>query len=325
MSENELIAPGGAPDAPGDLGDPDFSDAVVRALYRYPRKHYPLALRLAIGGGILGVHRAYLGFMGSAMAMFLSAVGGGIWWLYDLFTVRRLVGAANAEQARREEAGLPPRALSFLPPIAEQGALTRPKWAHKRSGSLRLYASALLLLLLGLCQGVISSATGVHEPVVTVVVFLFASLVVARWSWLQRVPALGALSLWAHRLRLFYFHVDPGPVWLLASRPIFGVLVAPFRAKVRAEVQLHLQLGFVLSALLLLFDLREMFAAGSIGAAIGGLFMEFLQTLVLTYLFVAPIGALITTQILVERSDRAVWVLALLTLTGVGLGAMIAA
>ena len=237
--------------------------------------------------------------------------------------MRRLVGAANAEQARREEAGLLPRALSFLPPIAEQ-ARDASEVAHKRSGSLRPYASALLLFS-GLCQGVISSATGVHEPVVTVVVFLFASLVVARWSWLQRVPALGALSLWAHRLRLFYFHVDPGPVWLLASRPIFGVLVAPFRAKVRAEVQLHLQLGFVLSALLLLFDLREMFAAGSIGAAIGGLFMEFLQTLVFTYLFVAPIGALITTQILVERSDRAVWVLALLTLTGVGLGVMLAA
>ena len=325
MSEDELIAPGGLPDAPHDLGDPDFSDAVVRALYRYPRKHYPIALLLVIVGGILGVHRAYLGFVGSAMGMFLSGGGGAFWWIYDVFTVRKLVDAANADQARREEEGLPPRALAFLPPIAEQGALTRPKWADKRSGSLRLYGSALLLLLLGLSQGVVSSATGVHEPVVTVVVFLFASLVVARWSWMQRVPVLGALSLWAHRLRLFYFHVDPGPVWLLALRPVFGVLLAPFQAKVRAEVQLHLQLGFVLSALLLLLDLREMMDAGSIGAAIGGLFGEFVQTLVFTYLFVAPIGALITTQILVERSDRAVWVLALLTLTGVGLGVLLAA
>ena len=317
MREESLTTAGEPAYAPSD---PDFSDAVVRALYRYPRKHYAVALPLAIVGGVLGLHRAYLGLVGSAMGMFLSGGGACVWWVHDLFNLRRLVDGVNAEQARREEAGLPPRALSFLPPIDEHEALSRPRWADRRSGSLRLYGSALLLLLFGLAQGVVSAGTGVHEPLFTVCVFLFASLVVARWGWLQRVPLLGALSLWVHRLRLFYFHVDPGSLWHLALRPLYGVLVAPFQAKVRAEVQLHLQLGFAVSAFLMLGDLSEMRQAGSLGAALLGLFAEFLQTLVFTYLFVAPIGALITTQILIERSDRAVRVLAVLTLLGVGLG-----
>jgi hypothetical protein len=294
---------------------------VLRTLYRYPRKHYPLALLLALVGGVLGAHRVYLGMPGSAMGMFLSGGGLAFWWLRDLFVLRRLVDGVNAEQTRRETEGLPPRALSFLPPIDEQGDLQRPRWADRRAGRLALCGGALLLFLLGFSQGAVSVATGVLEPIVTVLVFLLASLVIARWAWMQRVPGLGALSLWAHRLRLFYFHVDPGPVWLLALRPVFGIFAAPFRARIRAEVQLHLQLGFSMSAIMIVADANEVVAAGSARAAAGLLFTEFLQTLIYTYLFVAPIGALITTQILVERRDRVVIVLALLTLLGIGLGA----
>lgn len=316
MSATEAAAP--EEDAPAA---PDFSDEVLRTLYRYPRKHYPLALACALFGGLFGAHRAYLGLVGSAMGMFLTGGGVMVWWLRDLFALRRMVAAVNEEQLRREAEGLPPRALAFLPPIHEQGDLSRPRWASRRAGRLALCGSAVLLFLLGFSQGALSVATGVYEPLVTVCVFLLASLVVARWAWMRRIPGLDALSLWAHRLRLFYFHVDPGPVWLLALRPVFGVFVAPFRSRIRAEVQLHLQLGFVLSAILLLFDLQQVIDAGSIAIGTAVLFEEFLQTLVYTYLFVAPIGALITTQILVERHDRIVFALALLTLSGVMLGA----
>lgn len=299
---------------------PDFSDEVVRTLYRYPLKRYPVALACALFGGLFGAHRFYLGLVGSGMGMFLT--GGGLlcWWLRDLFVLRRMVATVNAEQTQRQADGLPPRALAFLPPIDEHGDLSRPRWADRRTGRLSLYGSAVLLLLLGYSQGRVSMITGVHEPLVTVCVFLLASLLVARWAWMRRVPGLDALSLWAHRLRLFYFHVDPGPVWMLALRPVFGIFVAPFRSRIRAEVQLHLQLGFSLSAIMLLFDAREVIEAGTAGAAVRLLLAEFVQTLVFTYLFVAPIGALITTQILVERHDRVVVVLALLTLLGVGLG-----
>jgi len=226
-----------AGDGPSSEPDaPDFATEVLRTLYRYPRKHYPLALACALLGGLFGAHRFYLGLVGSGMGMFLTGGGLLVWWLRDLFALRRMVAAVNAQQAKREAEGLPPRALAFLPPMHDQGDLDRPRWAARRTGRLSLYGSAALLLLLGFIQGVVSVATGVFEPLVTVCVFLFASLVVARWAWMRRVPGLDALSLWAHRLRLFYFHVDPGPVWLLAARPLFGILVAPFRARIRAEV-----------------------------------------------------------------------------------------
>lgn len=315
----------GADGAAADAPAPDFAAEVLRTLYRYPRKHYPVALACALLGGLLGAHRFYLGLVGSGMVMFLTGGGLGVWWLRDLFALRRMVAAVNAQQAKREAEGLPPRALAFLPPLHDQGDLDRPRWAARRTGRLSLYGSAALLLLLGFIQGVVSVATGVFEPLVTVCVFLFASLVVARWAWMRRVPGLDALSLWAHRLRLFYFHVDPGPVWLLAARPLFGILVAPFRARIRAEVQLHLQLGFSLSALLLLLDAQTVLEAGSLAEAGALLLAEFLQTLIYTYLFVAPIGALVTTQILVERHDRVVVALALLKLLGVWLGTGVAA
>ena len=231
--------------------DPDFADEVLRTLYRYPRKRYPVALVLALFGGIFGAHRAYLGLPGSAMGMFLSAGGVLVWWLSDLFGLRRLVDRVNDEQARREADGRPPRALAFLPAVHDQGDLQRPRWADRRSGRLPLFGGGLLLFLLGYAQGIVCVQTGVYEPLASVLVFLLASLVVARWAWMQRVPVLNALSLWAHRLRLFYFHVDPGPVWLLALRPVAGIFAAPFRARIRAEVQLHLQLGFSLSAVML--------------------------------------------------------------------------
>lgn len=309
------------PEAGTDAPAPDFADEALRTLYRYPRKHYPVALTLALLGGLFGAHRMYLGLFGSALGMFLTAGGAGAWWLRDLYVLRRIVDEVNAQQSRREAEGLPPRALAFLPPLNEFWHGSRPRWADRRAGRVRLVASAALLLLLGFTQGVVSIATGVHEPLVTVCVFLFASLVVARWTWMQRVPGLASLSLWVHRLRLFYFHVDPGPAWLIALRPVFGVFVAPFLPKIRAEVQLHLQLGFALSALMLLLDVQTIREAGSLFVAAGLLFAEFLQTLIYTYLFVAPIGALITTQVLIERHDRIVAALSLLTLLGIWLGA----
>ena len=38
--------------------DPDFADEVLRTLYRYPRKRYPVALVLALGATLLPSRQA---------------------------------------------------------------------------------------------------------------------------------------------------------------------------------------------------------------------------------------------------------------------------
>ena len=106
---------------------------------------------------------------------------------------------------------------------------------------------------------------------------------------LNDVWILRGLSRWAHRLRLYYFYADPGPVWALALRPFIGVFFAPVFGYALAEVRLYLQLGLVFSGLFLLLDLGEMIQEGTLAAAPGLLLAEFLQNLLVTYAFVNPI------------------------------------
>ncbi|SRR6266568_2187119 len=43
-----------------------------------------VALALAFFGGFFGLHRFYVGKIGTAFAMLLTMGGMGIWWLYDV-------------------------------------------------------------------------------------------------------------------------------------------------------------------------------------------------------------------------------------------------
>ena len=43
-----------------------------------------VALALAVPFGVLGLHRFYLGKIGTGLLMFLTGGGAGLWWILDL-------------------------------------------------------------------------------------------------------------------------------------------------------------------------------------------------------------------------------------------------
>lgn len=300
--------------------DPDFSREVVDDLYRHRPRQLWIAGLLAVSLGLLGAHRVYCGKSLTAVLMLLTVGGGLIWWVWDLFHLGRMVRNFNAEERRRQAEGLPPQGMGFLPPRDQLKLDTPPAWAPRRSGRGRIIGSAALLAVIGISLGTISGTTQAYEPVLVLTLFIAISLVAARWKAMAHLPVLNALVRWVHRLRLYYHTVDPGSLWSLATRPILGLFFAPWRPKARAEVRLHLQLGVALSLLFAVMDAVEMSRSGGFWSGLGLLFGEFLQTLVYTYLFVAPAGALLTTQLLLARRDLVVWVLSAITLAAIYLG-----
>jgi TM2 domain-containing membrane protein YozV len=46
-----------------------------------------LALGFALLGGVLGLHRFYVGKIGTGILMLLTGGGAGIWWIIDLVNV----------------------------------------------------------------------------------------------------------------------------------------------------------------------------------------------------------------------------------------------
>lgn len=300
--------------------DPDFSAQVIADLYRfYPRRLW-LATLLATVGGIFGFHRFYCWRPLTGVLMLLTLGGGFVWWIRDLFRLRAMVADCNAQEQRRLAAGLAPRGMGFLPPRDQLQLDAPPRWASRHSSRKRVVGSALLLWLIGLSLGAVSGATGSWEPVLVLVVFIAASLLAARWKGMAAVPALNALTRWVHRLRLYYHTVDPGDMWLLATRPLFGLIVAPWRPRARMEVRLYLEFGAVMALPLAALDAVELLGSDSLWAGIGLLISDFAQTLVYIYLFVAPAGALLNTQILLARRDLVVWCLSAVTLYSVHVG-----
>ncbi len=303
--------------------DPDFSAEIVADLYQYRFKSFPLAIALGALGGIFGAHRFYLGKTLTGILMLLTGGGGLIWWILDLFHIRTMVEVFNKEEDTRADNQQPPQGLGFLPPKHELKLTGPPAWADKRRGRIQVIGSAVVLSLIGLTMGAISGATGIYEPVVITLVFIAVTLTVARWKGVSKIPVLSGLSRWNHRLRLYYHTVDPGSVWLLALRPITGVLFAPWQLRARAEVRLYLQLGVVFSILFALLDIAEVSESESLAAGLGIMLGEFIQTLMYTYAFVAPVGALLTTQLLLSRRDRVVWTLSALTVLFIYLGLLV--
>lgn len=299
---------------------PDFSQTVIDELYLPKKKYVSLAMVLGLFLGLFGVHRFYLGKTLTATLMFLSAGGGLIWWLVDIFYIKKMVVEHNCIENERQKAGLPPLNLQFLPTKTAFVINELPAWLPKRNSKARVYGSFFLLCLIGFILGIITGPTGTYEPAIILFIFIVASLTTARWKLAAKIPVVASLARWAHRLRLYYHSVDPGNIWLLGLRPIYGVFFAPFNKKARAEVRLYLELGLIFSIIFVMSDLFEIFQNESIWVGLGLMVVELLQTLVYTYLFVAPIGALLTTQILLSRSDLLIWVLSIACITFVYIG-----
>jgi len=300
--------------------DPDFSQLVVDDLYRYHRKYLSLARLLVIALGFLGVHRFYLGKTFTASLMLLTGGGCLVWWIVDAFRIKVLVNHYNTQEAQRQKDGEPPQRLAFLPQKKALNINQPPAWVALRNGRLRIYGSLFLLALTGLSLGAISGSTGIFEPTIILFVFIFVSFAAARSEIAGKIPVLASLIRWIHRLRLYYYSVDPGNIWGLALRPVFGIFYALYHKKARAEVRLYLELGLAFSILFLAMDVMQFSEHDSFWAGVGEMLGEFIQTLIYTYLFVAPVGALLTTQILLSRSDWVVWLLGGACLAGLLLG-----
>jgi hypothetical protein len=272
--------------------------------------------------GFLGGHRFYLERTGTGILMLLTGGGAGIWWFVDFFLLRGMVRAFNTEQENRQLAGMPPVALDFMPPTWKAETTHPPKWATKRSGRARLAGDVVVLLVAGVALGAVSASTGNFEGVVAILAIIAITNLGARWHALAHLPLLRGLDLWSHRLRLYYHSNDPGSPVSLLLRPVLGLWAAAFRKRARAEVRLYLELGAVFTILFTLADLGEVvvISGGDFNISFGGLAGDMVQTFVSIYAFAAPIGAVLTTHLLLERTDRLLWVLSGLSIVALVLG-----
>ncbi len=300
--------------------DADFAADALSDLYRYRHKHRGVALTLAVLLGVLGAHRFYLGKVFTGVAQLFSGGGGLVWWIWDWFHVRSMVETYNIEQDERERQGLPPKDFAFLPPLDQLNLAERPSWVKRREGRGQIIGGGALLTAIGVGLGAICGSLGFPEPIVTVFALIFVTLFGARWMMMTRIPVLSTLTRWHHRLRLYYFAIDPGNVAGLALRPFAGVFFAPWRQRARAEVRLYLQLGVFFAVAFAALDLAEARERDSMWASFGLLVGEFAQTLVYTYALVAPVGAILTTQLLISRRDGVVWSLSAVTMGAILFG-----
>lgn len=314
--------PDSNPDRSRSHRDADFSRAVLEDLYRYPLKRAGIAYFFCALTGLFGGHRFYLDRPKTAFAMALSAGGGLIWWIVDFFYIRTMVLAFNADQMERQRTGQPPRALSFMPPIHGMTLPPRPDWMHKREGRARLYGDLVVLALAGFCVGALASASGNFETVIAVLALSAITLLGARWDALAAVPVLRGFDRWHHRLRLYYYMNDPGGPLTLFFRPLIGLVTAPFRKRARAEAWLYLQLGLWFTIIFTGLDLVQAVSVGEHGLEIhpADFLADIAITLASIYAFAAPIGAILTTHVLLQRRDLMVWVLTGVTLYMMMLG-----
>lgn len=250
--------------------------------------------------------------------------GGGalVWWLVDAFLLSGMVRRYNDEQEQRERAGLPPIALEFMPPLRTGALPARPAWAEKREGRVRLFADALVLLVSGAALGAVSADTGNFEGVLAILALVAITNLGARWEELSRLPLLRALDRWSHRLRLFYLTNDPGGPASLFFRPIVGPFSAFFRKRARAEVRLYLELGAAFVVLFTLLDIAEAVAITGGGVELSPrVFVgDMALTFVSIYAFATPIGATLTTHLLLEKTDRVLWILSAVAVGALALG-----
>lgn len=302
--------------------DPDFSRAVLDDLYRYRRKRPLIAWLLWAFTGLMGGHRLYLERTGTALLMLFTGGGFLVWWIVDAFLIQGMVRRHNEEQAQRERAGLPPIALEFMPPLRAGAVPKRPEWAEKREGKARLFGDALVLLVSGAALGAVSADTGNFEGVLAILALIAITNLGARWERLSSLPLLRELDRWSHRLRLYYLTNDPGGPVSLLFRPLIGPISAFFRKRARAEVRLYLQLGAVFALVFTLFDLAEAvaFTAGGVEFSGEALVGDLALTFVSIYAFATPIGATLTTHLLLEKTDRVVWALSAITVTALAMG-----
>ena len=314
--------------------DPDFSREVLEDLYAYRRKRRLVAWLLWAFLGLLGAHRFYLERPFSGAVQLFTGGGALIWWLVDAGRINGMVREHNAEQVARERDGRPPIEMEGMPPLRPEELNHIPAWVERWSEQgrtrrgLRLAGDALVLLVAGTGLGALVGTDGALEAVVAVVLLAVVTSLGAGPAWLDDVPGSRALVRWTHRLRVYYYHNEPGSPPSLLLRAMLGVLWAPFRSKNRTEVRLYVELGAAFAAFFLMLDivpeaivpLLSSSQNFQLGALIEGWLGEAITTFLLTYALAAPVGGVLTLHVLVHPTHTVPRILAALTLASIGLG-----
>lgn len=311
--------------------DADFAEEVLAELYTYPRKRKSLAFALWFLTGWFGGHRFYLGRPLTGLAMLFTGGGGLIWWWIDGFFVASMVRKYNADQERREQAGQPPRALEFMPPLSREVLARPPEWTRRWDDagaarrSSRLVADVAVLLLASVVLGAAAKSAGVYEAVLAVLALAGLTAAGASARRFNHLPVLGGLVRWSHRLRLFYYYNKPGSPLALLFRPITGALLAPFRRRDRAEVSLYLELGAAFTAFFLVLDLGSALADNGLSALSPASLVklwvgESVSTFFVIYAFATPIGAVLTLYLLVRRTHTVPRLLSALVVAAMAIG-----
>ena len=297
---------------------PDFSIDVLDEIHTYRMKDVRVAWALWLVTGLMGGHRLYVGKIATGLLMLATGGGGGVWWLFDAFRVKRMVEARNTKQAEREAEGLPSLEMAFMPALPTRADLEGPPWwADRRQGRVRLVGDAVVLIIAGSLLGAPTVSRGDFEAMAAVIALVAITIFGARWD--PTLPLLRDLDRWSDRLRLYYRFNDPGGPLSLMFRPILGPVTAWARKRARAEVRLYLQLGAVFTIGFTLLDVLQAMGGGNgfqATAFIGDLFVTFFTV----YAFTTPIGAVLTTHLLLERRDEIVWALSGLTILAIGAG-----
>lgn len=315
--------------------DPDFSRAVLRDLYSYPRKKRWVAWALWLTLGWAGAHRFYLGKEITGALMLFTGGGGGFWWAFDVLRVDKYLTRCNVDQELREREGRPPRGLDGMPPLSGFDPERPPDWVEiwrKRSSfrrSLRFWGDMFVLFLAPLVLGALmGNAQGAVEAAVAILVLAGLTALGSGPAWLEDMPVGRDLLRWSHRLRLFYRHNPPSSPAVLVVRPIVGLLWAPFRVRDRAEVRIYGELGAVFTAGFLLMEVIPGLVipavtpgqSANLSGFLTGWVGQAFSTFFIVYAFAAPVGAILNRYLLLEDTHRLPRILAVMTLIFVALG-----
>lgn len=315
--------------------DPDFAEQVLRDLYAYGQKRRPVAWTLYALFGWAGGHRFYMGRIGTGLLMLLTGGGLLVWWAVDGFLLDDMIASHSAEQDQRRRDGRPPIALAFMPPLTADVLRQPPpwitQWNERQRGrpNVRLFGDLVVLLVAGVLLGSLAGGRGGEEALFAAVAIIGVTLLGGHVGRLDQVPLAGSLVRWSHRVRLFYYYNRPGAPPALLIRAVTGAVLAPFRARARAEALLYIEVGAVFTLAFLALDLLDDVAAPMFDIGLAALapnrlmsivVQEAFMTFLLIYAFVTPIGAILNLHLLTRPTHTVPRLLGVFTLFAMALG-----
>lgn len=297
-------------------------------LLRYEKKSFLVTALLWVTTGMLGGHRFYLERIGSGAAMALTGGGFFIWWLIDGLRLPQLVNRFNRMQAQREQQGLPPIGLEFLPSTRLEDLTRQPEWRHdaqlKMKSSRALAADLGLLAFLGVALAAITQSMGMLEPLVSAVMIILVFVCFDLFLRYAHLPLIHELLHVEFKLRLFYTHHRPGNALKLFFRPFFGLFTAPFDRQARQEIKLYLEVAGVFAMFLLVIKLLKTISAGGFtGFSLTAWSVDLIKMFLIIYMVTSPIGAVMTKHVLMGAKKTRIILLGTVALAAIALQLML--